>query len=119
MDAPKPTLARARSLRKTMSPPEATLWIRLRNQGLDGLKFRRQHPVGPYILDFYCDGARLAVEVDGATHNNEAQAAHDERRDRWLASQGIRTLRVSAEWVRRDLSGLLTHIAEAAADAER
>jgi len=114
MDAPKLTVERARGLRKTMSPPEATLWIHLRNQGLRGLKFRRQHPVGPYILDFYCDAARLAVEVDGATHLDEAQAAHDARRDQWLAEQGMRTLRVSAEWVRRDLNGLLSHIAEAA-----
>ncbi|KPF82239.1 hypothetical protein IP78_04205 [Brevundimonas sp. AAP58] len=111
-------LGRARTLRKTMSPPEAALWIHLRNKRLNGLKFRRQHPIGPYILDFYCDAARLAVEVDGGTHHAEAQAAHDARRDRWLAEQGVRTLRVSAEWVRRDMAGLLEHIVRAA-DAGR
>ncbi len=119
MDTTPLTLDRARRLRKAMSPPEATLWIRLRNHGLNGLKFRRQHPLGPYILDFYCDSVRLAVEVDGAGHHTDAQAKHDERRDRWLASQGVRTVRVSAEWVRRDLAGLLQHIAQAAADAGR
>jgi very-short-patch-repair endonuclease len=119
MDAPKLTLDRARQLRKTMSPPEAALWIRLRNQGLNRLKFRRQHPLGPYILDFYCDSVRLAVEVDGAAHHSEAQASHDGRRDLWLASQGVRTLRVSTAWVRKDMDGLLRHIAEVAADAGR
>ncbi|MEQ7154828.1 endonuclease domain-containing protein [Brevundimonas aurifodinae] len=107
-------LHRARTLRKSMSTPEAALWNWLRDKRLNGLKFRRQHPLGPYILDFYCDAARLAVEVDGGTHHEEAQAAHDARRDRWLAEQGVRTLRVSAGWVRRDLAGLLQHIAQAA-----
>lgn len=119
MEALRLTVERARRLGKTMSPPEATLWLRLRNQGLDGLKFRRQHPFGPYILDFYCASIRLAVEVDGAAHQGETQASHDERRDRWLASQGIRTVRVSATWVRQDMDGLLRHIAEAAANAGR
>jgi very-short-patch-repair endonuclease len=111
-------LGRARALRKAMSPPEATLWTWLRGKRLNGLKFRRQHPLGPYILDFYCDAARLAVEVDGGTHHGEPQAAHDARRDRWLSEQGVRTLRVSAEWARRDMAGLLDHIARAA-DAGR
>ncbi len=107
-------LGRARELRKAMSPPEAALWIHLRDKRLNGLKFRRQHPLGPYILDFYCDAARLAVEVDGGVHHTEAQAAHDTCRDRWLAEQGVRTLRVSAEWPRRDMAGLLEHIVRAA-----
>lgn len=119
MDTPEVTLGRARDLRKALSPPEATLWIRLRNRGLNGLKFRRQHPIGPYILDFYCESARLAVEIDGVTHHTEAQSAHDHRRDRWLEDQEIRTLRVPAEWVRRDLDGLLHHIARVADDGGR
>ena len=114
MDAPDLTRERARDLRKRMSPAEAVLWRCLRNQKLEGLKFRRQHPIGPYILDFYCDGAKLAVEIDGLAHGEEAQRVHDLRRDGWLRSQGVRTLRAEADWVRTDLDGLLKRIAEAA-----
>jgi very-short-patch-repair endonuclease len=114
MEASPLSRQRARDLRKRMSPAEAVLWRCLRNQQLEGLKFRRQHPFGPYVLDFYCDGAGLAVEVDGLAHGEEAQRAHDLKRDAWLKSQGVRTLRVEAEWVRMDLRGLLKRIAEVA-----
>jgi len=116
MDAPRLTLDRARALRKTLSPPEAVLWRCLRNKGLQGLKFRRQHPLGPYILDFYCDAVRLTVEIDGASHQGEAQARHDARRDAWLAQQGIRTLRIPAQWIRQDLQGVLDQISRVAND---
>jgi very-short-patch-repair endonuclease len=74
-----------------------------------GLRFRRQHPVGPYILDFYCDAAKLAVEVDGEGHVQ--QAAYDGRRDNWLLAQGIRTLRIRAIEIRDNLDGVLATIA--------
>ena len=114
MDAPGITRQRAQDLRKRMSPAEAVLWRCLRGQKLDDLKFRRQHPCGPYILDFYCDGAKLAVEIDGLAHGEEHQRTHDLRRDGWLRSQGVRTLRVEAKWVRTDLDGLLRRIAQVA-----
>ena len=60
-------IGRARQLRRSLSLPEAKLWTLLRTRP-DGFKFRRQHPVGPYIVDFYCPEARLAIEVDGASH---------------------------------------------------
>ena len=63
----KATVAMARSLRRTMSKPEACLWQVLRTRPA-GLKFRRQHPLGPYVLDFYCPIARLGIEVDGRVH---------------------------------------------------
>ncbi len=90
------SLKRARRLRKALTGPEIGLWARLRGRQAGGFRFRRQHPVGPYILDFYCPEARLAVEVDGDTHDLPDQIAHDARRDAWLAGQGIRTLRMAA-----------------------
>jgi very-short-patch-repair endonuclease len=69
MRAPEKTFGRARALRDDMSLPEIVLWQVLRKRGLSGLRFRRQHPVGPYILDFYCPAARLAIEVEGLAHD--------------------------------------------------
>jgi very-short-patch-repair endonuclease len=96
MRAPSKTIARARRLRRTTTLPEGLLWRVLRGAHLANLRFRRQHPVGPYILDFYCPSARLAVEVDGAGHDFVQRALQDERRDQWLARQGIRVLRLRA-----------------------
>ena len=96
MRAPLLTFKRARALRRALTLPEVVLWQALRGGRVGGLRFRRQHPVGPYVLDFYCPSARLAVEVDGAAHDLPEQAARDRRRDAWLADQGIRGLRVLA-----------------------
>jgi very-short-patch-repair endonuclease len=75
-----------------MSLPEVVLWQQLRGRP-GGLKFRRQHPAGPYVLDFYCEKARLCIEVDGAAHDLGDSPARDVRRDAWLADAGIRTVR--------------------------
>ena len=91
------TLKRARRLRRVMTPPELGLWLRLKNRQLGGYRFRKQHPVGPYILDFYCPEARLAVEVDGYSHSVEGAAEHDARRDAWLRGQGVEVFRISAD----------------------
>jgi very-short-patch-repair endonuclease len=88
MRAPDRTFERARELRRQMSLPEVVLWQALRNVRLAGLRFRRQHPIGPYILDFYCPAAHLALEVDGFAHDSIAEAYRDERRQAWLAQQG-------------------------------
>lgn len=93
-----------------MTPPEARLWTRLRGHRLGGHKFRRQHPIGPYILDFFCFAARLAVEVDGRGHELPDQARHDHNRTRWLASRGIRVMRIAASDVRDELDGVLNFI---------
>jgi very-short-patch-repair endonuclease len=95
------TLKRAKRLRRPMTPQELGLWLRVKNRQLAGFKIRRQHPIGPYILDFYCAEVRLAVEIDGQTHWSPEQEAHDARRDAWLAEMGIETLRLSAESVKR------------------
>jgi very-short-patch-repair endonuclease len=89
-----------------MTLPEVVLWQQLR-QRPDGLKFRRQHPAGPYVLDFYCDQARLCIEVDGSVHGMGDNAQVDEYRDVWLAEAGIRTLRISANDVLKNLDGVL------------
>ena len=82
---------RARLLRKAMTDAERALWARLRLRQLGGVKFRRQHAIGPYIVDFVCFEKRLVIEVDGGQHG--MRTALDARRTDWLASQGFRVLR--------------------------
>jgi very-short-patch-repair endonuclease len=84
-----------------MTLPEVLLWQALRRQGT-GLKFRRQHPSGPYILDFFCSDARLAIEVDGEGHSRGNQPERDEARDSWLLKSGIHTMRIPAAEVLYD-----------------
>ncbi len=84
-------LRRVRTLRKAPTDAERLLWGRLRRRQLDGFKFRRQHPVGPYICDFACVAAALIVELDGSQHVE--QADYDMRRDAFLRSRGFRVLR--------------------------
>src|SRR5262245_55156384 len=96
MDAPRTTKDRAKRLRRELSLPEALLWTAIQGRKLQGLQFRKQHPIGPYVLDFYCAAARLAVEVDGGSHSLGDRPARDDRRDAWLSAQGIETLRISA-----------------------
>ncbi len=100
---------RARQLRRAPTPPEYRLWQILR-QRPDGFKFRRQHPLGPYTLDFYCPAVRLVVEVDGDSHRMGDNPARDERRDAWLREQGLRVIRFDAADVMRDLGSVVTAI---------
>jgi very-short-patch-repair endonuclease len=104
------TYAQAKALRRPMSPPEARLWARVRGKRLHGHKSRRQHPIGPYILDFYCPAATLAVEIDGRCHEDRERLAHDRRRSAWLAARGVRVIRVAAVDVRDELDGVLAFI---------
>jgi very-short-patch-repair endonuclease len=99
---------RAKSLRRTMTQPEQLLWSLLR-RGRLGMRFRRQHPIGPYVLDFYCASARLCIEIDGPMH-----AERDERRTKWLAGEGIRVLRFSPAELEQKLSAVLAAIEQAA-----
>ncbi len=105
---PSDIIDKARDLRRDMSLPEVQLWQALRGEKLGGLKFRRQHPIPPYVLDFYCAGVRLAVEIDGDSH--DGRAAQDARRDAFLLEQGIRTLRIPARDVLNDLPAVTDHI---------
>ncbi len=101
-------------LRTTMTPPEVLLWTRLRGRGPGRPAFRRQRPFGPYILDFYCAQARLVVEVDGQSHGMGQAPAHDERRDAYLAAEGLRVMRYLASEVMADPNGVAQSIMEAA-----
>ena len=95
MDAPAKTRTRARRLRRNLTFTEKKLWARIRRGALGGLHFRRQHPFGRFVLDFYCDAVRLAVEVDGGIHDLESKQLDDALRDAWLAEREVRVLRIS------------------------
>jgi very-short-patch-repair endonuclease len=96
MRAPKKTISNARHLRRTLSVPEARLWSRLRGRAPGKPVFRRQHPIGPYVLDFYCAKARLAVEIDGISHDMGDRPQHDIGRDAWLEARGVTVMRIRA-----------------------
>ena len=101
---------RRRELRKNLTCPERLLWARLRASQL-GVRFRRQHSIGPYIIDFYAAEARLAVELDGDSHfANATTREHDLARDRYLHQLGIETVRFSNDDVMCDREGVLAQI---------
>ena len=110
MDAPRPTKDFAKTLRRRLSLPEVILWTAIKARKLDGLHFRKQHPVGRYVLDFYCHELRLAVEIDGEGHSMGHTPQKDAACDAWLASQGIRTLRMGAPLVLDDVDDALNTI---------
>lgn len=103
-------LQKARALRTNMTDAEKKLWLNLRGRQMCGLKFRRQHPLGPYIVDFYCHQARLVIEVDGGQHWDEENRRYDARRTAYLHMQAIRVIRFSNDEVLKDTEGVLEHI---------
>ncbi|MGB7655266.1 MAG: endonuclease domain-containing protein [Novosphingobium sp.] len=113
LHGPKETQKRAAKLRRQMTLPEVVLWQELRKRPAD-LKFRRQHPAGRYVLDFYCALAWLAVEVDGIAHDMGDNPERDIVRDAWLDTQGVRVIRFPAPEVLRDVHGVVEQIAAAA-----
>ena len=102
---------RRRELRRRLTIAEARLWNHLKDRKLRSRKFRRQHSVGPYILDFYCPGEGLAVELDGAAHDHEAAQNRDSLRTLFLQSAGIRLVRFENRQVIENLEGVLAVIA--------
>ena len=93
----------ARRLRREMTDAERKLWYAVRARRFERLSFRRQTPIGPFIVDFFCPEHRLIVELDGGQHNDEAHKAYDARRDAWLRGEGFEVLRfwnsdVFLEW---------------------
>jgi very-short-patch-repair endonuclease len=114
-----------RELRHSLTPAEAALWKSLRRSQLCGKKFRRQHSVGPYILDFYCPEFRLAVELDGQAHFNPPAWEHDCDRTEYLNRLNVRVLRFenrdvfeNLDWVLREISTHLTAPPEPASTPE-
>ena len=113
MDAPESTRRLAHALRRAMTLPEVLLWRALKGRKLDGLHFRKQHPYGPYVLDFYCEAAKLCVEVDGYSHGTGGHPDRDAQRDALLAERGIRTLRLPAVLVLNDVDDAVATIRQA------
>ncbi len=108
---PRNSVKLARKLRSEMSLPEVLLWRELRKRPA-GFKFRRQHPAGVYVLDFFCAAAKLAIEVDGFAHDNAVAAKREALRSQFIKSQHVATLRVPAKVVLEELEVAVARIVE-------
>ena len=106
------TKQRAKQLRENQTQPERILWSVLRGRQLGGLKFRRQHPIEPYIVDFYCAEARLVIEIDGQSHDGKEN--YDSQRSSYLNQIGLTILRISNDDVIHNLTGVAEAIQKAA-----
>ena len=104
----------ARNLRHELTPVEKKLWEALRGRRLARLKFRRQHPLDRFILDFFCIEHQLVVEVDGEIHGDPNQIAHDAERTEWLKVHGIHVMRFKNEEVEKNFDEVLRRIVEMA-----
>ncbi|HTV29704.1 MAG TPA: endonuclease domain-containing protein [Xanthobacteraceae bacterium] len=111
----KETTARARRLRRDATRAERKLWYVLQRAQLEGLSFRRQHPIGTYIVDFYCPTIRLTIELDGGQHNEARHQANDKRRSRVLKNKGITVIRFWNNDVLENIEGVWDEIARVAA----
>jgi very-short-patch-repair endonuclease len=116
MRAPKKTIDNAQRLRRALSVPEARLWNRLRARAPGKPVFRRQHPIGPYVLDFYCAKARLAIEIDGMSHDMGEQPQRDMRRDAWLEKHGVTVVRIAANELTKQIDEAADAIVRMAAE---
>ncbi len=94
-----------------MTDAEKALWFQLRDRRLEGFKFRRQHPCGPYILDFFCEARLVAVELDGGQHFEDVAQRYDERRTEFLGANGITVLRFNNDQVMSETRAVLETIA--------
>ena len=103
------SVRRAKQFRRELTKPELMLWQYLRSSP-SGHKFRKQHPAGPYVLDFFCARANLAIEVDGMAHDTEVRAARDLARDAWQNLRLYSTLRIPAVDVVRDVTEVTNKI---------
>ena len=107
----KPAVYVARKLRRQMSPPEVLLWDRLRGSKL-GFKVRRQHPIGPYVADFFVRDAGLVIEIDGGAHDFGDRPSRDAARNRFMDERSYRVIRILASDVMQNLDGVLRFIVE-------
>jgi very-short-patch-repair endonuclease len=113
------TFQKAEALRGKMTKAEKTLWQLLRRKNIDGYKFRRQHPLGQFIADFYCYKARLVIEVDGGIHLKRDQKEYDEARSIMISQFGLRIIRFTNEEVLKSPKTVLEKIDEALKDEAR
>jgi very-short-patch-repair endonuclease len=109
-------VGKARKLRGAMTTAEQRAWWLLRDRNLLGLKFRRQHPIGRFVVDFYCQQSRLAVELDGSAHAQPSQARKDSAKDSHLTRLGIRVLRLPNGMVLDDPEAFCKKVLEAATE---
>jgi very-short-patch-repair endonuclease len=107
------TISNARSFRKNPTIAKQRLWNALRNRKLGGFKFRRQHPIGSLVLDFFCREKALAIEVDGGVHNLLEAAEHEFEREKYLRLLGVKFLRFTNRQVMDELPGVLGQILKA------
>jgi very-short-patch-repair endonuclease len=113
-----PLIPRAKALRRNMTPHEAKVWVCLRAWRVDGLKFRRQVPLGPYIVDFACFHPKVVMEIDGGQHALDGHAARDAQRDTWLRGQGFVVFRAWNFEVHADVDAVMEGL-RAVIDAAR
>ena len=111
--APNSAFLKARLLRNNMTSAEKALWLYLQNKKFDGYKFRRQHPIHLFIVDFYCHELGLIIEVDGAYHETKEQQEQDEKRTELLKFQGLTVIRFTNDEVSSDIDSVITKIKEA------
>jgi very-short-patch-repair endonuclease len=103
-------MSQARYLRKNATRCERILWRHLRSRNFAGYKFRRQHPIDPYVLDFYCPALKLAIELDGSGHGYSLREKRDQIREQFLARQGIAVVRFWNHQIQGELDSVLQAI---------
>ena len=108
LQSPRYVIELSRKLRLNLTPSEQILWNKLRKRQIGGYKFRNQHPVYRYILDFYCHSKKIAIEIDGEIHKERKD--YDQYRDQYLQNAGIETLRFSIDEIKNHLSAVLIKI---------
>ena len=111
---PPDNIPRARQLRQDQTPPEVVFWSRVKAHRLHGLKFRRQHPLGPYVADFYCSEAQMVIELDGSTHAH--RVATDRARDAWMHDRGILVVRIPVWKLSKDPDWIVARVGQMAVD---
>jgi len=108
----------ARNLRKNQTPQEAKMWSILRNYQIDGLKFKRQYPIGDYIVDFVCKDIKLVIEIDGSQHNESPNIEYDEKRTKYLNSKSYTVLRFWNNDIDKNIDGVYEKILETIKDIQ-
>lgn len=108
--APESSFVKAKALRKDGTQAEKILWAKLRNNQLKGYKFRRQHPIGLYIVDFYCHQLNLVIEIDGDYHNIQEQIEKDKERTQNLETDGLQLIRFTNKDVMENLEKIISEI---------
>lgn len=104
------TTEKARTLRKNMTKQERTLWQFLRKKSINGLKFRRQYPIGNYIVDFICNAKKLIIEIDGGQHNQDKNIYYDKERTKYLETKGYTVIRFWNQDIDNNIEGVYQEI---------